>query len=248
MIGQVGETGRVQRPRGSRRPCRRSCRWGRPCRRRPGRGPPPAWPSSSSVAIVVDVEPAGRAADRAAMAVVGVFAAADVGDDQEIAGRLLGRADRLGDDARVAGGVAAQGVLLGGNAEEHHAAQPQFDRPGGFPRPACRAKAGMAGHGRDRLAHFFARAARTAAESNWPARAASRGPVRGPPDDSEAVAAEWWETCFAPRRTVHGRLPTAASCSIWILPMRPDFDNARPYFCRASRARRTASAAQGFSP
>ena len=61
--------------------------------------------------IVLHVEPAGRAADRPAMAMIGIFAAADVGDDEKLAGRLLGRADGLGDDARVAGGVAAQGIL-----------------------------------------------------------------------------------------------------------------------------------------
>jgi hypothetical protein len=47
---------------------------------------------------------------------VGVFAAAHVGDDQEIARRLLGRADGLGNDARIARGVAAQGILLVRNA------------------------------------------------------------------------------------------------------------------------------------
>ena len=61
------------------------------------------------------------------MAVVGVFAKADVGDDQEIVGGVFCHADGLGNDSGVGKGVGAGGVFVFGYAEEDHAAQAQFD-------------------------------------------------------------------------------------------------------------------------
>ena len=107
-------------------------------------------------AIVVDVGPSGGVAQRAAMAVVGVFAEADVGHQQQLRGSLLGHADGLGDDAGVAGGIAAGGVFLGGDAEEDHAAQAQFGGLADFVGQQVGRELKIARHGRDLPTHVLA--------------------------------------------------------------------------------------------
>ena len=56
----------------------------------------------------------------------------------------------------VAGGVAAQGVLLGRDAEENHPAQPQLHRLADLVGQHVGRQLALAGHGRDRLAQAVA--------------------------------------------------------------------------------------------
>ena len=68
--------------------------------------------------VVVDVHPAAELGQRAAMAVVGVLAEAEVGDHQEIGRDSPGEPDGLLHDPVVAEGGRAAGVLVLGDAEE----------------------------------------------------------------------------------------------------------------------------------
>ena len=88
-----------------------------------------AWrASSSSVASLSTSTPAGRFRQHAAVAMIGVLAKADVGDDQHVGGPF-GRFDRPLDDSLVAVRIAAQRIFGVGNAEQNHAAQAQARRP-----------------------------------------------------------------------------------------------------------------------
>ena len=58
--------------------------------------------------VVVDIHPAGVVVDHAAVAVIGVFAEADVGDDEQVRRGVLRRLHRLLDDAAVAVRIAAE--------------------------------------------------------------------------------------------------------------------------------------------
>lgn len=78
--------------------------------------------------VVVHVHASGRVAHGAAVAVAGVLTEADVGDHQQVGGRLLGHLDRLRDNPVVAHRVAANGVLVFGDSEQQNAAQPQVGR------------------------------------------------------------------------------------------------------------------------
>ena len=58
--------------------------------------------------VVVDVDSAASLVDHAAVAVVGVFAEADVGDHEQVGRGFLRGFDRLLHDALVAAGIAAR--------------------------------------------------------------------------------------------------------------------------------------------
>ena len=66
--------------------------------------------------VVVDV----AVLDHSTVAVVGVFAHADIGDDGEFGHLFLDGADRALNDAMVAVGVLADRILGFGNAEQDH--------------------------------------------------------------------------------------------------------------------------------
>ena len=91
------------------------------------------------------------------MAVVGVFAAADVGNQQQVGGGLLGDANRFGNDPRIAHGVGSGGVFFGGDAEENHAAEAQLCHLANFLGQQVGRKLIVAGHGRDLLPEVFTR-------------------------------------------------------------------------------------------
>ena len=57
--------------------------------------------------VVIDVDAGGRFGQHAAVAMIGVLAKADVGDDQNVGG-AFGRLDRALDDSLIAIGIAAQ--------------------------------------------------------------------------------------------------------------------------------------------
>jgi hypothetical protein len=76
--------------------------------------------------VVVHIVPASGLNYRAAMAVVGVFAKAQVGDDGEVACRFFSHAYGLGYDSGVGYRVGAGGVFFFRNAEKDNAAKAQF--------------------------------------------------------------------------------------------------------------------------
>ena len=98
--------------------------------------------------------------DHATVAVAGVFAQADVGDEHELfaGGRLLEGAETLLDDAVVvpcAGGLFVLGV---GQAEEQEAANAELRGFFGFAKGFIDGKIEHSGHGTHRVAYTFARA------------------------------------------------------------------------------------------
>ncbi len=102
--------------------------------------------------VVVDV----AVDDLAAVAVAGVLAVADVGDDDEFGVGGFDGADGLLDDAVVvvrAGGLL---VLVLGDAEEDDAADAEGDALGAFLDEFVDGELEIAGHGVDRLADAFA--------------------------------------------------------------------------------------------
>ena len=117
--------------------------------------------------VVVDVDPAGRFRQHAAVAMIGVLAKTDVGDDQHVGGSF-GRLDRALDDSLLAVRIAAQRILAIGNAEQDHSAQAQV---GGcldlFGRLIGRELA-MAGQVPRSAGARFAPSGRTAAAPDWP--------------------------------------------------------------------------------
>ena len=66
------------------------------------------------------------------MAVIGVLAEAHVGDDDQFGRRLFEGANRLRNHAAGTEVVASAPVLFGGNAEEYHGRDAQFENGFGF--------------------------------------------------------------------------------------------------------------------
>ena len=91
------------------------------------------------------------------MAVVGVFAEADVGDHQQVGRRLLGGADRLGMMPASLMASLPGGVLLRRDAEQQHAAQAQVGRLADLVGQQVGRELVVAGHGGDLLPEPLAR-------------------------------------------------------------------------------------------
>ena len=117
MIGSVGVALGVELRRAARRRGRPSCRSARRRRRPRAACEMAVRASSSSVASLSTV---AVGAHDAAVAVRGVLAQADVGDDEQVGVRLLDRARGELDDALVVVGARALLVLLGRDAEQQH--------------------------------------------------------------------------------------------------------------------------------
>ena len=91
--------------------------------------------------------------DDSAVAVVGVFAKAHVGQQQQARHRFLEIGQGALNDAVIGIGVRAEGVLVVGNTEQNDAGDAQIPNlPAFFNRPVNR-QLGNARHGTDRIAH-----------------------------------------------------------------------------------------------
>ena len=106
--------------------------------------------------VVVDVRASGALVHHAAMPVIGVFAKADVGDQEQVRRRFLGCAQRLLHDPLIAGRIAAVSVLGVGNAEQDHAPQAQFGRFLDFAIQLIGRKLIVPGHRADGRPHVLA--------------------------------------------------------------------------------------------
>ena len=96
--------------------------------------------------------------DDPAVAVVGVFAKAHVGQQQQAWHRFLERGQGALNDAVIGVGVRAEGVLMVGNAEQNDAGDAQIPNlPALLNRPVNR-QLGNARHRADRIAHPRSRA------------------------------------------------------------------------------------------
>ena len=127
MIGRCVKPAAIERRRESRRPCRPSCRWGRPGPRRPGRGSPPAWRAVPASASLSTSGPAGLVVHHAAVAVIGVFAEANVGDARAGPARPPSPPAPLAARCPLSQYESLpSAILLRGNAEQNHATQAQL--------------------------------------------------------------------------------------------------------------------------
>ena len=98
------------------------------------------------------------AAHDAAMAVLHVFAQADIGDDEQLGQLLLQQPHGLLDDAVGGVGAGGFGVFAVGNAEQQHGRHAQLVRAGRLAQQFIRRKLEHAGHGGDGPAQLAARA------------------------------------------------------------------------------------------
>ena len=108
--------------------------------------------SSTVLSLSTTSVAAGVGPQQAAMTVVGVLAQADVGDHQQLRMRLLDRPRRELDDALVVVGTAADGVLLGRDAEQQHRRQAEGRGFAGLAHGLADRQPVDAGHRRDRRA------------------------------------------------------------------------------------------------
>ena len=132
-------------PRGSRPPGRPSCPRARPCPRRPRRGTPrsgPAAPASGSLSTSPSL-------DDAAVAVAGVLAEADVGDDEQVGVVLLQVAHGGLDRRLVVVGLGPDLVLVLGNTEQQHRPDALLHRLADLFDQAVRREVVVARHRRD---------------------------------------------------------------------------------------------------
>src|SRR5205823_5318649 len=90
-----------------------------------------------------------------AMTVIGVFAKANVSDDQQLRRGVLRGLHRLLHDAAVAVRIAAERIFLGRNTEQNNAAESELCRLAGFLGDVVYRKLGLTGHRRDWLANAF---------------------------------------------------------------------------------------------
>ena len=96
--------------------------------------------------------------DETAVAVAGVFAIADVGDDQQLGGFAAHGADGVLHDAVVGVGAGGHFVLGFRQAEQDHAADAERLHFGALLHQFVNGQLIVAGHGADFAAHAFARA------------------------------------------------------------------------------------------
>ena len=116
--------------------------------------------------------------ERAAVAVVRVLAQAGVGDQDEVEVRVAEPAQRLLDDAVRDPAAGPDGVLVGRQAEQDHAADAERGERAGVHERLVRGHALHAGHGADGLATLAARAGRTAARPAGAGGSGSRARTR----------------------------------------------------------------------
>jgi hypothetical protein len=90
------------------------------------------------------------------MAVLQVFAQADVGDDQQLGQLPLQQAHGLLDDALGRIGAGGPSVFGVGNAEQQDRRHARFVRPGRLAQHFIGGKLKHAGHGGDGVAQFVA--------------------------------------------------------------------------------------------
>ena len=132
--------------------------------------------------VVVDVEPAAGLGQRAAVAVVGVLAEAQVGDHQQ-PGRLpLGDPDRLLDDPVVARGGRAARVLVLRDAEEEDRRDAQLGHLGDRLAEPVERELVLAGHRRDLPPQVLAVVDEQRIDQVVDGQPRSRGPGRGAGD------------------------------------------------------------------
>ena len=135
----------------------------------------------------------------AAVAVAGVLAQADVGDEDQLfrGARLLERAQRLLHDAVFVPGAGGLFVFAFRQAEEQQAADAQLRGFFGLAHRLIHGEIEDAGHGADGVAHALAGADERADRSGRRARARSRAPARAASRCAAAAAAGFQGNCMA---------------------------------------------------
>ena len=94
--------------------------------------------------------------ERAAMAVVGVFAAADIGDHIEFGRGFFKSLDGAADDAVRAHRLGAAGILVGGDAKKNHRRNAESANIAGLFGEMVGAQLEMPRHAGDRIFAIFA--------------------------------------------------------------------------------------------
>ena len=107
--------------------------------------------------VVVHVHSTRMIVDDAAVTVIGVFAKADIGNDEQVRCCVLRGLHRLLHDAAVAVRIAALRILLSRDAEENNASQAETGRLAGLFSYQIDRKLGLPRHRVDRLLDALSR-------------------------------------------------------------------------------------------